>query len=169
MIKAAQAIPSAAHLRLMAGFTLIELVVVMLLLGVLTAWVSMRASTTDMDVITQAEQLAADIRYTQSLSMSRGQRYRVNFTASSYLITDMSGAAQAHPGTGLRAPISLGTTVLSGYNPTLTNNYVAFNSSGVPYISATAILAGVATLTLTGSGNTNQVSVAPDTGRVKLQ
>lgn len=150
------------------GFTLIELVMVIVLLGTLAALASMRTPGDGINVVAQAEQLASDIRYTQSLAMSRGQRYRINFTATSYQITDMSGGPQMHPGTGTTAAVLLTPAVLSGYNPPLTNDYVVFDSLGVPYTAPTTALAAVATLTLTDSGETATLRVVPQTGRVQI-
>lgn len=149
------------------GFTLIELVMVIVLLGILAAVAGVRFQPSPVDVGAQAEQLAADIRYTQSLAMSRASRFRVNFSASGYQITDMNGVAQVHPATGQTAPISLAPTALSGYNPPLSNGYLAFDSRGVPYVSASAALAGSAAITLTYGSDTRVVRVAPETGQVQ--
>lgn len=151
------------------GFTLIELVMVMLVLAIVAAVANMRMPGEGIKASAQAEQLASDIRYTQSLAMSRGQRYRVNFTASSYQITDMSGVAQAHPSTGQTAAVVLTPAVLSTYNPPYNNSYVAFDSLGVPYTAATTAQVALATMTLTLSGEAISVTVAPQTGRVQVQ
>jgi MSHA pilin protein MshC len=152
------------------GFTLIELIMVMVLLGVLAAIASMRMPGDGINVSAQAEQLASDIRYTQSLAMSRGQRFRINFAAGSYQITDISGTvAQVHPGTGQTAAVDLAPAVLSGYNPPFTNSYLAFDSLGVPYTDTTIAQAVLATLTLTSGGEAITVRVAPQTGRVQVQ
>lgn len=150
------------------GFTLIELIMVMVVLSVLAALASMRMPGDGINVGAQAEQLASDIRYTQSMAMSRGQRFRVNFTSSTYQITNDAGVAQVHPGTGQTAAVALGSAVLSGYNPPLTNSYLAFNSLGVPYTDTTIALAALATLTLTSGGEAITVRVAPQTGRVQV-
>ena len=150
------------------GFTLIELVIVIMLTGIVIAAVSMRMPGDGINLGAQAEQLASDIRYTQSLAMSRGARFRINFTAGTYQITDAAGVAQGHPSTGLTTPVSLGTTVLSAYNPPLTNSYLAFDSLGVPYTDPTTALAALVTLTLTSGGVVINITVAPQTGRVKL-
>jgi len=135
---------------------------VMVLLGVLTAIASMRMPGDGINVGAQAEQLASDIRYTQSLAMSRGQRFRINFAANSYQITDVSGA------TPITAAVTLAPTVLSGYNPPLTNSYLAYDSLGVPYTDPTTALAAQVALTLTSGGEAITVRVAPQTGRVQV-
>jgi hypothetical protein len=57
---------------------------------------------------------------------------------------------------------------LSGYNPPLTNNYVAFDGKGIPYtdVAASTALAANATITLTSGSNTRTVVISPQTGRV---
>ena len=150
------------------GFTIIELVIVIILLAILAATVSMRMPGEGINLGAQAEQLASDVRYTQSLAMSRGQRFRINFTAGTYQITDAAGVAQNHPSTGLTTAVSLGTTVLSAYNPPLNNSYLAFDSLGVPYTDPTTALAALVTLTLTSSGVAMSITVAPQTGRVRF-
>ena len=151
------------------GFSLFELVTVLVLLGIVAVFAAPRLFTTQsITLFATTAQLAASIRYAQSLSMSRGQRYRVNFTANSYQITDMLGGvvqpATANTGTAL---VSVVPTVLNGYNPPLTLNYVAFDTKGVPYTSATVALAVTATITLTSGGESSTITIAPETGRVK--
>lgn len=155
--------------RLARGFTLIELIVVMVALALLAAVASMRMPGGGINVSAQAEQLASDIRYTQSLAMSRGQRFRINFTAGSYQITDNAGTPQQHPSTGLIAAILLTTpAVLSGYNPPYALNYLAFDSLGVPYTAPATAQVALATLTLTSGGEAITVRIAPQTGRVQV-
>ena len=151
------------------GFTLIELIMVMVVLGVVATVTAMRMPGAGLNVSAQAEQLASDIRYTQSLAMGRGQSFRINFTAGTYQITDIGGVAQVHPGTGQTAAISLGTTVLSGYNPPYINSYLAFDSLGVPYTDLTTTTqTSLAILTLTGGGEAYTLRVVPQTGRVQV-
>ena len=70
------------------GFSLIELVVVIVLTAILVATFFPRASTkSSLTIAGQAYQLASDIRYVQSLSMTRGQRYCVNLTSTGYSMT----------------------------------------------------------------------------------
>jgi MSHA pilin protein MshC len=150
------------------GFSLFELVVVLVIVGVLAVFAVPRLVTTQSITLPALKaQMIANIRYTQSLSMSRGQRYRINFTASSYQITDMGGAAIVQPSTSSAAPISVSPAMLSGYNPPLTGNYVAFDGGGVPYVSATAVLASTATITITSGSDSATIAIAPETGRVR--
>ncbi len=155
-----------------AGFTLVEIVVAILLIGLLAYSVIPRYQNRSVfDVNAQAQQLASDIRYTQSLAMTSGQRNRINLAAASYQITTSAGAPVVHPATGSTAAVSLINVSLSGYNPPLTNNYIAFDGKGVPYTDVVAgtLLGANATITLSSGGNTRQIVVSPQTGRVLVQ
>src|SRR3989344_3212086 len=152
-----------------SGFTMVELVAIIILVALLAFTAMPRLPGPSLDVDSQAEQLAAGIRYTQSLSMTRGDRYRVNLTAAGYQITDSGGLnPEVHPGTSSTNPGALEGVSLAGYNPPLTNNYVAFDGRGIPYVDASPALSANATITLTG-GATRNIVISPETGRVALQ
>jgi len=153
------------------GFTVAELVVILVLVAILAFTVIPRYQDKGaINVSALAEQLASDIRYTQSLAMTSGQRNRINLAVASYQITTSAGVPVAHPATGSSAAISLSNISLSGYNPPLTNSYIAFDGKGIPYtdVAGTALSAN-ATITLNSAGSTRQVVVSPQTGRVIVQ
>lgn len=150
------------------GFSLIELVIVLAIVGVLAVFVVPRITATQgITLSAVTAQLAASIRYTQSLAMSRGQRYRINFVASAYQITDMGGAPIVQPLTASTAAISVSPATLGGYNPPLTGGYVAFDGRGVPYVDATTPLASSAAITITSGSDSGSVVIAPETGHVR--
>ena len=154
-----------------SGFTFVELVAIVVLVAILAFTAIPRyLNQGAIDVSAKADQLASDIRYTQSLAMTTGQRNRINLAAASYQITTSSGTPLVHPATGSAAAIPLGGVSLSGYNPPLTNNYVAFDAKGVPYtdVAGTALTSN-ASITLSESGSTRTVTVSPQTGRVAVQ
>ena len=163
-----------------AGFTLIELIVVMIVLGILAAVFVPRSNNPAIVLSTQAEQFAADIRYLQSLAMTQGwsgvapaaRRYRINFTATSYNFTDASGVAVAHP-SGTTGAIALaGGVSISPFPPaSLPNALVSFDGAGKPYTDAAAStpLAAMATISMVNGSATRAVQVCPETGLVRVQ
>jgi prepilin-type N-terminal cleavage/methylation domain-containing protein len=151
-----------------SGFSLLELVLVLAIVGILAVFVMPRLTTTQsITVAAVTSRLVANIRYTQSLAMSRGQRYRINFAGNAYQITDMGGAAIVQPLTASTAAISVSPANLSGYNPPLAASYVAFDGKGVPYVGATTALAATATITVTLGSDAGSIVIAPETGHVR--
>ncbi len=154
--------------RRTGGFSILELIVVLVVVGMLAVFAAPKLlSTQSITLASVSAQLAANIRYTQSLSMSQGQRFRINFTASTYQITDMNGTPIVQPVTAGTAPISVSPAILSGFNPPLTANYIAFDTRGVPYVSASTALISTATISLASGSDTTSITIAPETGRVK--
>ncbi|MDH5513390.1 MAG: hypothetical protein OEY27_09295 [Gammaproteobacteria bacterium] len=155
-----------------SGFTLVELVAIILLVGVLAFTVVPRFLTKgSIDVSVKAEQLANDIRFTQSLAMTSGRSNRIELTATTYKITTSTGGPVVHPATGSAAAISLNNVSLGNYNPPLTNGYLAFDGKGVPYFNIVtgSVLTTPATIRLTAGSYTRDVVVSPQTGRVNVQ
>lgn len=152
------------------GFTLAELLMVLVVIGVIAVLAKPRASTDPIGVSAQADQLAGDIRYAQALAMTKGQRYIISFdTPTSYQLRDSTGAGVAHPLSGATGPVALASGVTLAAALTPAGNAIAFDGLGVPYsYTAPAVLNGAltaqATLTLTQNAAARQVTVAPQTG-----
>ena len=160
------------------GITLVELVVVLLLAAILAFAVSPRFSENTLELSSQAEQVATDIRYAQTLSITRGAalgsqgRYCIFFTATGYQYRNNANSyatpctvAVAHPATGSSTAIVLAGTAVSTAN--LTGNYLEFDTKGQP--TSLAAPASDATITLTATGGPRAVVVSPVTGRARVQ
>ena len=150
------------------GFTLFEFILVLILTAILSAVVIEKWPGSSINITAQADRLISDIRYVQSLSMTRGQRYRINFTATSYSITDAAGT------TPVPHPMNNATSVALNSDITLTttHGFLVFDGNGAPYTTATlpgTALASDAVITLTTNGATRTIRISPQTGRVLQQ
>lgn len=82
------------------GFTMIELLIVVAILGIAAAIVvPMASSAGSMQLRAAANMVAADLEYAKSMSISRGQRYAIVFdkNTETYRITDKDGVTISHP------------------------------------------------------------------------
>lgn len=153
------------------GFTLIELVVVLILISILAVGVYIAWPTTTINLGAEADQIADDLRYTQSLSMTKGARYRwTKVSSTTYQIQDSSGNPVLLALGSSTATLNSGITF--GTFTNLPNNLIVFNGQGVPYTdtgSPGTTLASAATITVTASGQTKIISITPQTGQVSVQ
>ncbi len=159
------------------GFTFVELIVALLVVAVIAALAVSKMNRDPIVLSTQAEQLAGDIRYVQSLAMTRvaaaapQARYRINFTASNYTFTKADGTAVPHPLTGSVAATSLSSNVTMAMTANLPSSLVGFDEKGTPYTDAavsTTLNTNKAVITLTLNALNRTVEIYPDTGLVRV-
>jgi prepilin-type N-terminal cleavage/methylation domain-containing protein len=155
------------------GFTLLEIVIVLMIVGIISAIALARVGNDPVMLSTQVDQLAGDIRYVQALAMTQGQRYRINLSATGYTLTlaDAGGTLVPHPVTGSTAQTNWNSGITIALPPTnLPNNLVAFDGRGIPYTDnlATAALAAASTasIMLSKGGVSQSITITPQTGRV---
>ncbi len=147
------------------GFTLIELVLVLLITAIMATYAVIQFPGGSINLSTQADQIMADIRHTQSLAINRGQRYRINFNNDRYWISDADGTTlYNHPASG-------GTTIFLDTGITLSSPhaFLVFDGLGKPYTNALTpgtALAADAVITLSATGDTRTIRISPETGRV---
>lgn len=158
-------------MRKTLGFSLIELVIIILIISILAIIPLFNLQTgININVEAQAQQFANDIRYTQSLAMSKEERYRITkLSSSSYQILNSSATAIVFPSGSSTITLSSGITFGTWTN--LPNNLIAFNGQGMPYLDTgvpgTALTSGTTySITLTNGATTSTVSITPITGRV---
>lgn len=143
------------------GFTLIELVTVLVILGALTVYALPRWAPDDTTVAAQADRLARDLRHTQALAMNQGRTLSFDVvSASSYRAAD-AGTTVTDPATQEDFLITLDNGVTLGGTDT------DFDSLGRP-TSAGSLLAAPRVFAVTGSSRTATVTVSPVTGFVAV-
>jgi len=153
--------------RAVAGFTLLELVFIIVILGVLAKVAMMKlVAPATMTLPTQAQSLADLIRRAQNLAVVRGQRMSVSVAtpgANGRVVVACAASAPCNTDTSL----TLSQGVVVGSTGT-----IYFNSLGLPVTSAGTALASDTSFTLsypTGSTNaTYTLTVAALTGRISV-
>ena len=147
-----------------AGFSLIELVTVMVILAAISALAAPRFVHHDATVPAQADQLSRIIRHAQALAMSQGRPLTVDIqSASSYAITD---GATPTPSTIRDASGQLQAFSLQN-GVTLAGADLEFDSLGRP-ISGSNLVTTTLNWTLSGGSNIATVSVQAVTGFVSV-
>lgn len=149
-----------------SGFTLIELVIVILLMGIISVTITLKWPATSLNLEFEARRLLYDIRYVQALSMVSGQRYRwVKISSTTYQLTNEAGTAVLLPSGSTQLTFTNG--VMFGTLVNLPNSLVAFDSQGVPYSNSSipgTVLSSTASIPLTVSGQTRVVQITAQTG-----
>lgn len=144
------------------GFTLIELIMVLLILGVLSAYVAMRWSPGDSAVHPEAAQLARDLRHAQALAMSLGTPLDFIPAVNGYSVSDNGGVIQ-DPARGAPFTHVLADGVSRGGSCAT----VRFDSLGRP-VTAGSLMNAACTHVLTGPSVTSTVTLEPVTGFVSV-
>jgi len=132
------------------GFTMIELVMVIVIIGILAVVVAPRINIGASSVSTGAELVASDITLTQLEAMSRHKQITISVTSGTQTYTYGNGRTRN------LGEINAGLTVSSA-------TPITFNSLGEPVGTTTA-----KTITLASGTSTKTVTVLPYTGKVSI-
>lgn len=147
------------------GFTLIELIVVLLIIAIISAVVVSRYTGTNNELIGQVEVIKSHLRYAQSKAMSSTSSgtssfWHIHFETTPAQYTLYKGANQKYfPGeTNVTIPLNPGIS-LSG------ETYILFDDLGRPYPNNTGAsgtqLTTVKTIITSSAGN---IEIKPETG-----
>lgn len=149
------------------GFTLIELVIVVVLLGILSAYaISYSTSPAELTLTSQAQKMASDIKHVQTLAHTSGKAVRLTITpgangvyAAYNALSCSTGCTEQVFSAQLEKDVVLGGTAS-----------IDFNTLGQPL--PTGATSPVATFTLTaaaGSSSILYVDVSAETGFVTIR
>ena len=155
-----------------SGFTLVELVIVIVLVSILAAYAAAKwPSNSELKLPAQASLMASHIRHTQALAMHWGQALRVTVGSGGYSVSCVTASANPpcnntpviDPVTNQAFNIALDSGI------SLTGANIDFDTLGRP-VSGGAIVTSTParTFTLTADGVTQTVSLEPLTGFASL-
>lgn len=142
-----------------AGFTLLELVTVMVLLGILSTFIAVRTGS-DFKAARDAEELIQAIRHTQERAMHHtgdGQSYQITIGGAGYNLMPAASAIYAN--------VLDGVLEGSSVSPT---GVIAFDGLGKPTCSGGLVCASSAqSFELSASGDSVTLTLEPETGYVR--
>lgn len=149
----------------MRGFTMIEFIVVLLVIGLLSAFAMSRySSTATYSLKTQTEVIKNHLRYAQTRAMNSNDYWGINFAGSSYTFF-----CSANPSSPVLLPGEDSSTVTIPAGITTTVGVVVFDTWGKPYIDAagTSIQTGNRNITVSLTGEPSEtITITENTGFV---
>lgn len=150
--------------RSVSGFTLIEVVAILLLLGIVAVTIPTCVRPSSAKVRAEADILGATLRYVQSRAIAEERLWRLEFTSGTeYRIGPAGGAWARIPGSGGdRHVLAAGQSGPSGWR-------VYFDGWGRPVESDGTVQSSERGMVLNGSGidNNFRLSVVPETGHIE--
>ena len=151
------------------GFTIVEIVVVMVLISIIAAAVFRRSITTDqMNFMSQYNKIQNQLRYPQSMAMKRGTEWGFTCDTNDYWI--FTGTNKDNVSNQRLLPGQQVIKVsLADLGVTMDPFTVIFNSYGIPYSPDwTTQLSADLVVDLTDSGSASRsFKILPETGLVK--
>jgi prepilin-type N-terminal cleavage/methylation domain-containing protein len=156
-----------------SGFTIIEVVAVLIVMGIITAFAVGRVADNKPELIAQKEVLKVHLRYAQSRAMNSTLNYGIRSDSTdggTYWLFSYNGTTAVRvnfPGEQLDH-INLSALGLSMD----VDIVVCFNSKGTPYTafntnSPTHLQAGDRTLTLSSSSDNESITITQNTGFIQ--
>ena len=158
-----------------SGFTLIEVIAVLVVVSVISAVVISRLMSSSPKLIAQADVIKSHLRYAQARAMSSNVIWGISCDGSSYwLFKDGNTATKVVlPGEEPDNTIVLSTQLDAEYKGTISMEAftISFNDRGVPYTDAAASSGNELTagdpeeaITLSSGGDSQTITITPNTG-----
>jgi prepilin-type N-terminal cleavage/methylation domain-containing protein len=153
------------------GFTLVEITVVVILIGIIAAAVFARSISTDqIRVVGEVDKIRNHIRYAQSMAMKRNEVWVISCDATQYWLSDISLNPVELPGATSNR-ISLADLGVS-----MNAFAVYFDPLGIPYHSYTdednntpVTTGNPRTIVISAGSESRTLTVTPQTGFITTQ
>ncbi len=152
-----------------SGFTLIEVIAILIVMSIITAFAVGRVADNKPELIAQKEVLKVHLRYAQSRAMNSNDNYGIqsDATGDTYSLFRYNGASGVvivnFPGEGANHIdlSALGLSMDAGI-------IVSFDSKGIPYMDNLGTLQiGDRTLTLTSGSDSETITITQNTGFIQ--
>ncbi len=141
------------------GFTLLELITVMIILSVLTVVLVTRAMDDSAQTAAELEAVKGHLRYAQSRAMADSTNWYVQFTATSYAMYEAGAGTRALPG-------AQGLTVPLEYHTATAGTVVLFDSLGRPFTDTSGSTPQSGQRIVLASAGAGNLTVMPETGYI---
>jgi MSHA pilin protein MshC len=153
-----------------SGFTIIEIITVLIVMGIITAFAVGRVADNKPELIAQKEVLKVHLRYAQSRSMNSNDSYGIESNGNTYWLFRISSAFRVYFPGEQSDNIDLSALGLSLAMDT--GNIVCFNSKGVPYTdfdtdNADNLQTDDRTLTLSSGSDNESIIITKNTGFIQ--
>lgn len=165
------------------GFTIIEIVVVMVLMSIITAVVLGRSITTsEVDVVGQTDKIRNHLRYAQAMAMKRSDTvWGVEFPAGQYAFFSGTGqqkqqlllpGGEYSGGDTFIKYSDLGVSITMSGLPSPNTSAVIFDRIGKPYAAYTDAannvpLVAPVTITVSAGTDSRDIQITPETGLIQ--
>ncbi len=152
-----------------SGFTVIEIITVMIVMGIITAFAVGRVADNKPELVAQKEVLKVHLRYAQSRSMNSNDNYGIETDGNIYWLFRYNGTSGDvrvnFPGEDDNhidlSALGLSLSMEDG-------NIVSFDSKGIPYLAYSGTLQTLdRTLTLSSGSDNESIIITKNTGFIQ--
>jgi MSHA pilin protein MshC len=157
------------NLKNTSGFTIIEIITVLVVMGIIAAFVVGRSRGIGADLVVQAEVLKAHLRYAQTQAINSTLNFGIESDAggNNYWLFKYD-TNEAPPVIKVKLPSESSDQVnLSGDGLSITGNaIICFDTRGIPYTDYTAatVQASDRTITISQGSNNMNITITKNTG-----